>query len=139
MQSISCGDIPPVVDGDVDAPFEAELLLPQADRPTTTARPTIAVGNTRERRTGNPQIEKYRQTTECCTPCAVAYSDFFLPRAFCSFFHARTRVNASRESMSATDRGVGSPKGPAYCSHPAGATPRRLPRIARKILAFSSP
>ncbi len=40
-------------------------------------------------------------------------SRFDFPFAFCSFFQARTRSNASRESMSATDRGVGSPKGPA--------------------------
>ena len=43
------------------------------------------------------------------------------------------------ESMSATERGVASEKGAAASSQPVGRLPRRLARMAMKILDFSSP
>ncbi len=42
--------------GEVEAALE--LLLPQAAKATAIASPTTAVENTRENRTGNPQLEK---------------------------------------------------------------------------------
>src|SRR6185503_18511261 len=49
-------------------------------------------------------------------------SAFVLPLAFCSFLNARTWVSFSGESMSATERGVLSPKGPAASRHPGTST-----------------
>ena len=43
--------------------------------------------------------------------------------AFCAFFHSRTLARDSGESMSATERGVGSANLPAAASQPGGATP----------------
>ena len=63
-------------------------------------------------------------------------SDLLRPLAFCACFHARTRANASRESMSATERGDSSPNGVASCSQPAARTTEPLPQDREEDLGL---